>query len=229
MTAHFTDVGETAEVVVLPEAAKPTTRKAGLYRNGLKRVFDLLLIVLSAPLVVPVIAILAVMVAMDGSRPFYRQERVGLGGRKFSILKLRTMVVNADAELENHLEQDAAARAEWVATQKLKNDPRVTKVGRLLRKTSLDELPQLWNVILGDMALVGPRPMMTEQQEMYPGTAYYTVRPGITGAWQISARNSCQFSGRARFDTKYAANVSFGNDVAILYRTISIVARGTGY
>ena len=121
------------------------------------------------------------------------------------------------------------ARREWDQTQKLKYDPRVTALGRFLRKSSLDELPQLWNVFTGDMSLVGPRPMMPNQRDIYPGTAYYDLRPGLTGLWQISDRNNCTFAKRAEFDTEYERCVSLRTDVTILFKTVGAVARGTGY
>ncbi len=139
------------------------------------------------------------------------------------------MVPNAHEHLEAYLNANPAARVEWDATQKLKNDPRITKVGRILRKTSLDELPQLFNVIKGDMSLVGPRPMMCSQRDLYPGSAYFKMRPGITGTWQVSDRNDSEFQSRAGFDNGYERNLSFGTDLSILLKTIGVVVRGTGY
>ena len=139
------------------------------------------------------------------------------------------MVVDADARLAAHLAADPALRAEWDETQKLKRDPRITAVGRLLRKTSLDELPQLWNVLKGDMSLVGPRPMMPEQRALYPGRAYYQMRPGLTGPWQVSDRNAVSFAGRAEFDADYARRMSLATDLCILFLTVWVVLRGTGY
>jgi lipopolysaccharide/colanic/teichoic acid biosynthesis glycosyltransferase len=204
-------------------------RRKSKYAKSGKRVFDVLVVSLSLPFVLPVIAVLALLVALDGNNPFFWQRRVGKGGRSFRLMKLRTMVVDADAKLEAHLASDPAARAEWDAHQKLKKDPRITLFGRILRKSSLDELPQLWNVLKGDMSLVGPRPMMESQREMYPGVSYYSLRPGITGTWQISDRNMCSFRDRAAFDESYARNVSFSRDLDILARTAFVVARCTGY
>ena len=138
------------------------------------------------------------------------------------------MVSNADALLEQHLACDPAAREEWNRTQKLRHDPRITPIGRMIRKSSLDELPQLWNVLVGDMSLVGPRPMMVDQQEIYPGTAYYALRPGITGFWQTSVRNESSFAERAGFDAAYLRDLSFRTDLHILMRTVRVVLRGTG-
>ncbi|MFN6977449.1 MAG: sugar transferase [Gemmobacter sp.] len=200
----------------------------GLYRRYGKRIFDLALVLAAAPIVVPVIAVLAALVALDGGRPFYVQDRVGRNGRHFRLWKLRTMVVDADARMEAHLASDPAARREWDEKQKLQDDPRITRVGHLLRKTSLDELPQLLNVLKGDMSLVGPRPMMVAQQMLYPSTAYFTVRPGITGYWQTSDRNRTTFAARAQFDGAYVADLSLPTDIAVLLRTVSVVIRGTG-
>jgi lipopolysaccharide/colanic/teichoic acid biosynthesis glycosyltransferase len=201
----------------------------GLYRDGLKRVFDLVVVGLFAPLVVLIVAALAIGTALDGGNPFYFQDRVGLGGRVYRMWKLRTMVPGADAALEVHLAGDPAAREEWDSTQKLKSDPRITRFGRILRRSSLDELPQLWNVLKGDMSLVGPRPMMPSQQDLYPGSAYYALRPGITGPWQVSRRNESSFADRAQFDLAYDRSLSLATDLQLLARTVRVVLRATGY
>lgn len=210
-------------------AAQRPAQTTNLYRATLKQMFDLTVIILAAPLIVPFIALLALMVAIDGGNPFYRQTRVGLGGRHYTMWKMRTMVANADAALTAHLDANPAAAAEWHLTQKLKDDPRITRIGRLLRKSSLDELPQLLNVFRGEMSLVGPRPMLPEQQDMYPGTAYYKLLPGITGPWQVSARNETSFAARAHFDSRYERSVSFIGDLKMLASTVRVVARATGY
>ncbi|MGL4321579.1 MAG: sugar transferase [Paracoccaceae bacterium] len=207
----------------------PRAIRRGLYRRGFKRVFDLCAVLAAAPVVVPLIGVMAVAVAADGGRPFYTQQRVGMGGRNFRMWKLRSMVRNADALMEAHLAADPAARAEWDATQKLKDDPRITRLGRFLRRSSLDELPQLWNVFTGDMSLVGPRPMMLCQREIYPGTAYYALRPGITGLWQTAGRNRTTFAARADYDAEYESAVTLRNDLSILARTVNVVLKATGY
>ncbi len=203
--------------------------RKGPYEVGLKRLFDILVVLATLPFTAPLIAILAVFVARDGGKAFYLQDRIGRGGEKYQIWKLRTMVPDADRQLKEYLSRNGDAAAEWHRTQKLKHDPRITAVGKFLRKSSLDELPQLWNVLLGDMSLVGPRPMLPEQQDMYPGRAYYLQRPGITGSWQVSERNESSFACRARFDTDYVANISFTNDVKLLLATCKVVVKGTGY
>ena len=203
--------------------------RTGAYRDTFKRVLDVALILISAPVVVPIILVLALCVALGGGKPFYSQQRVGRHGKTYRIWKLRTMVVDADAALERHLDNNPEMRSEWDSKQKLLNDPRITPLGKLLRKCSIDELPQLWNVLRGDMSLVGPRPMMVEQKEMYPGTDYYDLRPGITGFWQISDRNKSTFADRAHFDAHYNAELSFATDLKILFSTVRVVVHGTGY
>lgn len=210
-------------------ASSRSYEETGLYRTKFKRAFDVSLILLASTIVFPVVAIMALIVSLDGHSPFYSQKRVGKNGRTFRLWKIRTMTVDADERLKAHLETNPSAREEWELHQKLKCDPRITRVGRVLRKTSLDELPQLWNVLTGSMSLVGPRPMMPEQQDSYHGSAYYRLLPGITGLWQISDRNDCSFSGRAVYDEEYDRTISFGTDVLTLMRTVSVVIRGTGY
>lgn len=207
----------------------PPMPEVGIYEVGFKRLFDVVCVILAAPIIAPLIAVLAFLVSRDGSSAFYLQERVGRSGRIYRIWKLRTMVANADQQLQKYLDGNPEAAAEWALTQKLKRDPRITPLGRLLRKSSLDELPQLWNVLIGDMSLVGPRPMMPEQIDIYPGRAYYTQRPGITGSWQVSERNESSFADRARFDTDYVAKMSFVNDIKLLFATCRVVVKGTGY
>lgn len=193
-----------------------------------KRLLDLIFVIAISPVVVPVVLLLAILVRTDGGTSFYIQDRIGRGGRVFKIWKLRSMVMEADALLEAHLMANPAARAEWVRSQKLIYDPRVTRWGRFIRKSSLDELPQLWNILVGDMSLVGPRPMMPCQAGLYPGKAYFRVRPGLTGFWQISSRNRTSFAARARYDNFYADEISFGTDLRVLLATLGVVLRGTG-
>lgn len=207
-------------------------RKPGVawtYKTHFKRAFDIAFVLLAAPVTVPIIAVMALIAALDGASPFYRQRRVGKNGHIFGMLKIRTMVPNAHDRLEGYLASDPRARAEWDSTQKLKQDPRITTVGKFLRKSSLDELPQLWNVWRGDMSIVGPRPMMEDQMHLYPGTEYYALLPGITGSWQVSDRNNSTFAQRARLDTDYYSTLTFKTDLNILFRTVGAVLRGTGY
>ncbi|MEO9651801.1 MAG: sugar transferase [Roseobacter sp.] len=198
------------------------------YNRFVKRWIDVALVVLAVLPILPLIVLACVIVALDGHNPFYSQIRIGRGGRQFRIWKIRTMVPDADQALKTYLATNPAAKAEWDASQKLRHDPRITRIGVLLRKSSMDELPQLWNVLTGSMSLVGPRPMMVSQKSLYPGRAYYALRPGITGPWQVSERNDSVFAGRAVFDDGYARNVSFVTDVRILFQTVGVVVRATG-
>jgi lipopolysaccharide/colanic/teichoic acid biosynthesis glycosyltransferase len=204
--------------------AKP----AGIYRSGLKRGLDVLLVLLSLPVTLPVILVSALMVVLDGGRPFYSQERLGMNGRVFRMWKLRSMEVDADRMLEQHLERDPALRAEWDAHQKLTHDPRITGVGRFLRKSSIDELPQIWNILRGDMSIVGPRPMMPNQRDLYPGDAYLRMRPGLTGLWQVTARNNSVFAFRAACDARYERRMSLVLDLKVILSTFRVVFRCTG-
>ena len=231
MTVHFAPhLADIENQTAQSRAPRVSVKSAdNVYRTKIKRVFDFtaslcVLVVLS-----PLIIVMAAIIGLDGHNPFYSQMRVGKNGKTFRIWKLRTMVHNADDLLEAHLAENVDARIEWDTTQKLKQDPRITFVGRVLRKTSVDELPQLLNVVLGSMSLVGPRPMMVSQKSNYDGEAYYRLRPGITGLWQVSDRNESKFTDRVRYDEIYDQTVSFVVDFTILMRTVVVVIRGTGY
>ena len=204
------------------------TRSDGPYRARFKRALDIVLVVLSLPVTLPLIGLLALANLLTGTAPFFSQPRLGRDGRVFRMWKLRSMVPDADRKLAEVLAQDPARRMEWEHTQKLRDDPRITWLGRYLRISSMDELPQLWNVLRGDMSLVGPRPMLPEQRALYPGDAYFRLRPGLTGSWQVSERNDTCFASRARFDEAYDADVSLRNDLRLILATFAAVARGTG-
>lgn len=210
------------------QPVNPGVFDKGFYASGFKRVLDLFVVLAALPFLLPFFAIIALLIARDGHSPFFRQERVGQNGKRFYMWKFRTMVPNAEAKLQAYLAENDAARAEWETMQKLTNDPRITAFGRLLRKTSVDELPQLFNVISGDMSLVGPRPMMPCQQALYPGHGYYRLRPGLTGSWQVSERHTSTFAERATYDDAYEQDISFGADMSILAKTVGVVLRGTG-
>ncbi len=229
MTLRLNELSDGFEMSSAPVGLVNIAARSGLYRNYVKRLFDVTAVVASGLVVGPLILFLALLVAADGSNPFYWNERVGRRGRNFRMLKLRTMVPDADKMLEDYLSRNAEARLEWNSTQKLKTDPRITRIGRFLRKTSLDELPQLWNVLTGDMSLVGPRPMMPSQRPLYHGLAYYSLRPGITGIWQVSDRNESAFSKRAEYDSEYDEKLTFGMDIWLLWSTVRVVLKGTGY
>ncbi len=206
-----------------------TTQPRSVYRNGGKRVLETLLIILSLPFFVPIVVLSMIALWIEGGNPFYRQIRLGQDGKRFSILKMRTMVRDAEAVLEEYLASNPEMRREWDEKQKLINDPRVTRVGAALRSTSLDELPQLWNVLTGDMSLIGPRPMMPEQLVMYGNPShYFALRPGVTGLWQISARNENRFSFRNEVDATYDKKLSLLGDISIIFKTVGVMLRRTG-
>ena len=177
-------------------------RKPGpafIYRHAIKRLFDVAFVLVTLPFSCILVGLCAVALWLEGGNPFYTQERLGKGGQRFRILKLRTMVRNADEVLENYLASDPKLRVEWDHLQKLRVDPRVTPIGRVLRATSLDELPQLLNVLRGDMSIVGPRPMMPEQLPMYGNpVSYFAMRPGITGMWQETEEHTSNSSHPSR-------------------------------
>ncbi|CAN0603846.1 unnamed protein product, partial [Ectocarpus sp. 12 AP-2014] len=194
-----------------------------------KRCIDVALVLLSLPFVLPFLALVSLAIVLsDGGSPLFKQERIGKDGRRFQIWKFRSMVVDAESQLDRHLNENPAAKAEWENKQKLSYDPRCTAVGRLLRRTSIDELPQIFNVLSGDMSLVGPRPMLPSQQALYPGQAYYKMRPGMTGAWQVTSRSTSDFSDRAAYDDQYNTRLTLVQDLSILARTVGVVLRGTG-
>ena len=186
-----------------------------------------LLILLVGPIL---LAIAAVILHVDGLPVLFRHYRVGRNGRLFQCLKFRTMYRDSATMLDTLLRDDPAAKAEWDRDQKLTNDPRITPIGQVLRRTSLDELPQLFNVLRGDMALVGPRPVTVEELERYGMTRwhYLGVSPGITGLWQVSGRNSLSYDERVALDRRYIERRSAGMSLGILMRTIDVVIRGHG-
>lgn len=200
------------------------------YRHRFKRLVDLAVLVLTGPLVLPVVLLLAVPAWLHGGAAFFGHTRIGRNGRRFTCWKLRTMIRDADAVLAMRLERDPALAAEWLQYRKLTDDPRITRFGRLLRRTSLDELPQLLNVLRGEMSLVGPRPL-TEAELADYGTArhaYLQVTPGITGLWQVSGRNGLTMTQRAAFDMQYVQELSAWTDLRILWRTAKVVIEARG-
>jgi exopolysaccharide production protein ExoY len=228
MTFSQFDLGLELPADANVHAAMALPKRPGMYRNAFKRVLDVTAIAMAAPVILPVVLGLAVLIARDGGKPFYSQMRVGKGGKRFRMWKLRSMVCDADDRMEEYLSAHPEARLEWDTTQKLRNDPRITKMGRILRQTSLDELPQLWNVLMGEMSLVGPRPIMVSQQMIYPGVSYYLLRPGCTGYWQTAGRNRTTFQAREEYDTAYEANLSLKTDIKILIDTVGVMVNGTG-
>ncbi len=197
----------------------------------LKRSFDLLATIVGGTLLLPFLLGLALIVAADNKgRILFAHRRIGRKGKAFSCYKFQTMVENAQEKLEEYLKENEQAKKEWEENFKLTNDPRVTKLGNFLRRTSLDELPQLWNVLKGEMSLVGPRPIVTKEIAKYGENIreYYQVRPGITGMWQASGRSDTTYEERVRMDTWYVRNWSLWIDLLYLYKTVKIVGTGKG-
>lgn len=199
--------------------------------SRVKRFIDVVLVLAAAPIWVPLCMVLSLLVRFTSPGPvFFSHRRIGHHGAFFSMWKFRTMCVNASEVLEQHLAIHPEDRAEWAATHKLKNDPRITPLGRFLRQTSLDELPQLWNVLAGQMSLVGPRPIVAAEAEKY-GTdlAYFlAVKPGITGLWQTSGRSTLSYDERVALDRRYVEEWSLQNDLLLLLRTVNEVANSEG-
>ncbi len=196
-----------------------------------KRAIDLLVVCLGLPTVGMLILLLGLLVRLESKGPvFYGHRRIGRSGNAFRAWKIRTMQRNADELLQRALAEDPALREEWLRDRKLRHDPRITRVGRFLRKTSLDELPQLWNVLRGEMSLVGPRPIVEEEIAGYGGnfSLYCRVTPGVTGLWQVSGRNDCGLRDRVRLDSYYVRNWSPWLDLHILARTAKVVFTGQG-
>lgn len=229
MTLQHQDL-KTAEAVVTAKNAAPAATR-GLYARYGKRLLDVTIVLLSAPIVLPVLLLAALANLLSGNPIFYSQLRLGRDSQVFRIWKLSTMHPQADKMLEELLENDVSRQREWATTQKLKDDPRVTYVGALLRRTSIDEIPQLFNVLKGDMSLLGPRPMMLDQIELYGPTlpAYLSLRPGISGKWQVSERNDANFRRRAQIDAEYASSISLKTDLVLIWKTFRTLVRSTGY
>jgi Undecaprenyl-phosphate galactose phosphotransferase WbaP len=196
-----------------------------------KFLIDLAATLIGGLLVLPLIGLIALLIKLDSPGPiFYSQMRIGQGGHSFKAWKFRTMVQNADYALKDYFEQHPELREDWERDQKLRYDPRVTRIGRFLRRTSLDELPQLWNILRGEMSLVGPRPIIDEEIPRYGDkfSLYTKVIPGLTGLWQVSGRNNITYEERVSLDAYYVRNWSVWLDVYILLRTVWVVLSGEG-
>jgi Undecaprenyl-phosphate galactose phosphotransferase WbaP len=208
-----------------------TQSRKVISQNTFARIFDISLILLAAPYVALAFFIIVILIIADSGGPvLFRQTRIGRYGRKFKLYKFRTMVQNAEEVLQTCLDQSPELKAEWLATHKLKNDPRVSRVGAFLRKTSLDEIPQLWNILIGDMSIIGPRPIVDAEVEKYGSCfgLYKQVRPGLTGLWQVSGRNDISYKRRVALDEYYILNRSFNLDVEIILKTVWVVIGGKG-
>ena len=197
----------------------------------MKRALDLLLVALALPVLLPTFLVIAAIVRLSSEGPiFFSHRRIRKHGKFFSMWKFRTMCVNSAEVLENYLTAHPEARAEWVQSHKLKRDPRVTPFGFFLRKTSLDELPQLWNVLRGTMSLVGPRPIVAAEVEKYGEffADYTKVKPGVTGLWQISGRSKVSYDERVQLDVRYVREWTLLGDVRILLKTLTSVVNQDG-
>lgn len=203
---------------------------AKLSSRILKRIFDIIGAISIIIVLSPLLLYISLKVKKDGGPAIYGHERIGKGGVSFKCLKFRSMVMNSKEVLEELLIRDPMAKKEWDETFKLKNDPRVTKIGGVLRRTSLDELPQLFNVLKGEMSLVGPRPIITAELERYNEEVdYYLLsKPGMTGLWQVSGRSDVDYETRVYLDAWYVKNWSMWNDIAILFKTIGVVLKKDG-
>ena len=203
----------------------PGSGRASPIERGIKLGLDLTIAAAALILLSPLLLAIAAYVKCDGGPALYAQTRIGRRGRHFPCWKFRTMVVGAEQKLHAVLAADPAAAAEWAETQKLTADPRVTSIGAVLRSTSLDELPQLLNVLHGDMSLVGPRPITDAEVDRYAGdiVSYCAVRPGVTGLWQVSGRSETTYARRVQLDVRYVKNWSLLQDLSILLRTIPAV------
>jgi Undecaprenyl-phosphate galactose phosphotransferase WbaP len=216
----------------LAKAAVPQSYAPGR-GEFVRRSIDLILASLALIFLAPVMILVALLIWMqDGGSAFYAHGRIGRDGRAFKCLKFRSMLVDSDARLRQLLAESPEARAEWERDHKLRNDPRITALGSFLRRSSLDELPQLFNVLTGEMSLVGPRPIVTAEVKRYGRRFghYCSVRPGITGLWQVSGRNDVSYRRRVAIDTCYAQRQSLALDLRILVATIpSVLLRKGSY
>ncbi|MDD3654252.1 MAG: exopolysaccharide biosynthesis polyprenyl glycosylphosphotransferase [Desulfotomaculaceae bacterium] len=227
MSISINNVGKTR--VLIPK--NPTTREVKGYQVGsltrlLKRIFDLLMALILLCLILPLMLLIIVVIRFESpGSALFKHTRIGRDGKQFGCLKFRTMVNNAEIVLENLLAENPLLRNEWEQDFKLKDDPRVTRVGKFLRKTSLDELPQIFNVLMGDMSFVGPRPIVKNEIPKYGKVFQYykAVSPGVTGLWQVNGRNNVDYEQRVKLDYWYITNWSIWLDFTILIRTLGVV------
>ncbi|WP_432256656.1 sugar transferase [Limimaricola sp. AA108-03] len=215
------------EALALQEAAVDAPMG---YNRFAKRLLDLVLVAILLVPLLPVIGTLYLLVRREGGPGFFGHERVGRNGVTFKCWKIRTMVPDAEARLAALLASDPEVRAEWERDHKLRDDPRVTRLGALLRKTSLDELPQIWNVLKGEMSLIGPRPVTAAELSRYGHRSwvYLSLRPGVTGLWQVSGRNDIAYDERVALDARYLERLSMPLDLKILFQTVGAVLNRTG-
>jgi len=213
-------------------AIRTQNKSFALFNKILKRFLDIILVIVSLPLVLPLLVLISIAIKLDSPGPiFFRHLRLGEKGKVFYLWKFRTMYTDSDKMFENYLKQNPEAASEWYRFRKLRHDPRITRVGRFLRRFSLDELPQIFNILRGEMSWVGPRPITLEEYELYyqeQGAFYFSVKPGLTGLWQVSGRNLLPFEERIHLDVWYVLNWSFWLDFIILIRTVGAVLSAKG-
>ena len=227
-TSNISARGMMEEQAVVLRVQNNLARKSN---RIMKRIFDIVATVCGGILILPIFAIVAVLIYLDSPGPIvFGHKRVGQGGKEFPCYKFRSMVPNAQEALEVYLKENPTAREEWERDFKLKDDPRVTRIGKFLRKTSLDELPQLWNVLVGDMSLVGPRPIVRDEIVKYGDyiNDFYLVPPGITGVWQVSGRSDTTYEERVLMDSWYVHNWSVWIDIVYLLKTVLAVVKSKG-
>ncbi|WP_313103920.1 sugar transferase [Brevundimonas sp.] len=227
------DLGLSASqgVSVRPLGRIPPLRAPSISDGQWVRLLDIMVATAALVLLAPLLLVVAAVIYLsDGGAPIFRHARVGKDGQIFGCLKFRSMICNADAVLTDLLKTNPNARESWERDHKLHRDPRVTRLGKFLRKSSLDELPQLLNVLQGDMSIVGPRPIVVGEIERYGGYFQYycAVRPGITGLWQVSGRNDMTYRRRVACDVLYARNKSLRTDLKIIVATLPAVTSGRG-
>lgn len=234
VTREFT-AANAPQFIESPEAETTAEQVVGLSLAARiwKRSFDLASVVVIFVLFCWAIVVVAIAVRLTtGRQVIYGHRRIGRNGREFKCYKFRSMVPNADEVLAHLLATDAEARIEWNRDFKLKNDPRITRVGRFIRKTSLDELPQLWNVVVNDMSIVGPRPVVRKELDQYyhgPFKAsYLSVKPGLTGLWQVSGRNNMEYAERVELDRDYVGSWCAWFDFTIVMRTVGVMCKRSG-
>ena len=227
-TSNITARGMMEEQAVVLRVQNNLARRSN---RIMKRIFDIVATVCGGIFILPFMLIIAIIIYLDSGGPIiYKQKRVGRNGKEFNFYKFRSMVKNADTILEEYLNTHEDEKKEWQKNFKLKNDPRVTKIGKIIRKTSIDELPQLWNVLIGDMSLVGPRPLLPNEVERYSGYIedYKLVLPGLTGVWQVSGRSDTTFEERVIMDSWYIHNWSVWIDIVYLLKTVLVVVKSKG-
>jgi exopolysaccharide biosynthesis polyprenyl glycosylphosphotransferase len=226
--SNITARGMMEEQAVILRVQNNLARKSN---RIIKRIFDIVVTICGGFFILPFMLFIAVIIYLDSEGPIiYKQKRIGQNGKEFNFYKFRSMVKNADTILEEYLNTHESEKIEWQKNFKLKNDPRVTKIGRIIRKTSIDELPQLWNVLIGDMSLVGPRPLLPNEVERYNSYIedYKLVLPGLTGVWQVSGRSDTTFEQRAIMDSWYIHNWSIWIDIVYLLKTVLAVVKSKG-